>query len=64
MRRARTVRTAALATAGRRSAPIERWDTMPVRLNDTSAFRNLGTEPLELLVYGVSKDLDTKTRRG
>jgi hypothetical protein len=36
---------------------------MPVRLNDTSAFRNLGTEPLELLVYGVSKDLDTKTRR-
>ena len=47
-------------TVGTETAPIKKWDAVPVRLNDTSSFRNTGTEPLELLVYGVAKDMDSK----
>jgi mannose-6-phosphate isomerase-like protein (cupin superfamily) len=47
-------------TVGAETAPIGKWDTIPVRLNDTSSFKNTGTEPLELLVYGVAKDMESK----
>jgi len=47
-------------TVGSETAPIGKWDTIPVRLNDTSSFKNTGTEPLELLVYGVAKDMESK----
>jgi len=47
-------------TIGNETAPVGQWDAIPVRLGDTSSFKNTGTEPLELLVYGVAKDMDTK----
>lgn len=47
-------------TVGTETAPIGKWDTIPVRLNDTNSFKNTGTEPLELLVYGVAKDMESK----
>jgi mannose-6-phosphate isomerase-like protein (cupin superfamily) len=47
-------------TVGTETAPVRKWDAVPVRLNETSSFKNTGTEPLELLVYGVAKDMDAK----
>jgi mannose-6-phosphate isomerase-like protein (cupin superfamily) len=47
-------------TVGTETAPVGKWDTIPVRLNETSSFTNTGTEPLELLVYGVAKDMESK----
>jgi mannose-6-phosphate isomerase-like protein (cupin superfamily) len=42
------------------SAPVKTWDAIPVRLGETSRFVNTGTEPLELLVVGVARDMDAK----
>ncbi len=47
-------------TVGNETAPIRKWDAVPVRLNDTSSFRNTGSEPLEMIVYGVAKDMESK----
>ena len=47
-------------TVGTETAPVGKWDTIPARLGDTSSFTNTGTEPLELLVYGVAKDMESK----
>ena len=47
-------------TVGTETAPVGKWDTIPARLGDTSSFKNTGTEPLELLVYGVAKDMESK----
>jgi uncharacterized cupin superfamily protein len=47
-------------TAGTDTTPIKKWDAVAVRLGETSSFKNTGTEPLELLVYGVAKDMDAK----
>jgi mannose-6-phosphate isomerase-like protein (cupin superfamily) len=47
-------------TVGTETAPVGKWDTIPVRLNETSSFANTGSEPLELLVYGVAKDMESK----
>jgi mannose-6-phosphate isomerase-like protein (cupin superfamily) len=48
-------------TVGAESAPIVAGDAIPVRLGETSSLANAGPEPLELLVIGVAKDLETKT---
>jgi len=48
-------------TVGAESAPIAVGDAIPVRLGETSTLANAGTEPLELLVIGVAKDLEAKT---
>ena len=48
-------------TIGSESAPIVAGDAIPVRLGETSAIVNAGTEPLELLVIGVARDLEAKT---
>jgi mannose-6-phosphate isomerase-like protein (cupin superfamily) len=48
-------------TVGAETAPIVPGDAIPIRLGETSALVNAGTEPLELLVVGVAKDLDAKT---
>jgi mannose-6-phosphate isomerase-like protein (cupin superfamily) len=47
-------------TVGTETASIAPGDAIPVRLGETSALANAGTEPLELLVIGVAKDLDAK----
>jgi mannose-6-phosphate isomerase-like protein (cupin superfamily) len=48
-------------TVGAEAAPIAVGDAIPVRLGETSTLANVGSEPLELLVIGVAKDLDAKT---
>jgi mannose-6-phosphate isomerase-like protein (cupin superfamily) len=48
-------------TVGGESAPIVAGDAIPVRLGETSTIVNGGSEPLELLVIGVARDLDAKT---
>lgn len=42
------------------SAPVTTGDAIPIKLGETSAFRADGSEPLELLVIGVAKDLEAK----
>ncbi len=42
-------------------APVTAGDAIPVRLGETSRFTAQGSEPLELLVIGIAKDLDAKT---
>lgn len=49
-------------TVGAETAPVVRWDAIPVRIGETSLFTNTGTEPLELFVMGVAKDMATKTQ--
>jgi mannose-6-phosphate isomerase-like protein (cupin superfamily) len=39
------------------SAPIVKWDAIPVQLNEAHSFENTGTEPLELMVVGISREL-------
>lgn len=48
-------------TVGAETAPVQRWNAVPVSLGETSRFTNTGTEPLELLVVGVARDMETKT---
>jgi mannose-6-phosphate isomerase-like protein (cupin superfamily) len=48
-------------TVGAETAPIVPGDAIPIRLGETSALANAGTEPLELLVIGVARDLEAKT---
>ncbi|MDP6800063.1 MAG: cupin domain-containing protein [SAR202 cluster bacterium] len=47
-------------SVGSETAPATKWDAIPVGLNETSSFSNTGSEPLELLVMGVAKDMNTK----
>jgi mannose-6-phosphate isomerase-like protein (cupin superfamily) len=42
------------------TAPIHAGDVVPIQLNDAHSVENTGTEPLELLIVGVSRD---NTRR-
>jgi mannose-6-phosphate isomerase-like protein (cupin superfamily) len=44
------------------SAPVQKGDAIPVRVGETSTFTNTGSEPLELLVIGVARDMEAKTR--
>lgn len=48
-------------TVGAETAPVQRWNAVPVSPGETSRFTNTGTEPLELLVVGVARDLETRT---
>jgi len=45
---------------GTESAAIHAGDAVPVRLDETQAFTNNGTEPLEFLIVGVAKDFVAK----
>jgi mannose-6-phosphate isomerase-like protein (cupin superfamily) len=47
---------------GSETAPVVKWDAIPVGLDETSSFANTGDEPLELLVMGVARDMETKLR--
>ena len=46
---------------GAETAPVQRWNAIPVTLGETSAFTNSGAEPPELLVVAVARDMETKT---
>lgn len=52
---------AGTVTVGAETAPVERWNAIPVALGETSAFTNSGSDPLELLVVAVARDMETKT---
>lgn len=44
------------------SAAVRTGDAIPVRVGESSTFTNTGSGPLELLVIGVARDMDAKTR--
>lgn len=48
------------AHIGSESAAIHAGDAIPVRVEESQAFSNTGTEPLEFLVVGVAKDFAAK----
>jgi mannose-6-phosphate isomerase-like protein (cupin superfamily) len=45
---------------GKETAPVREGDAIPIHLSDAHSFENNGSEPLEFLVIGVSRD---NTRR-
>jgi len=48
------------ATIGAESAAIKEGDAVPAAINESRAIRNNGTAPLELMVIGIAKDMETK----
>jgi mannose-6-phosphate isomerase-like protein (cupin superfamily) len=44
------------------SAAVKTGDAIPVRIGEKSLLTNTGTEPLELLVVGVARDMEAKLR--
>lgn len=46
---------------GAETAPVARWNAIPVSPGETSSFTNTGSDPLELLVVAVARDMETKT---
>jgi mannose-6-phosphate isomerase-like protein (cupin superfamily) len=43
-------------------APVKTGDAIPIRIGESSLFTNTGSEPLELFVMGVAKDMAAKTQ--
>ena len=65
--------TVTMASGGRganaETAPVHTGDAVPVQLNEVHSFANTGSQPLEFLIVGVSRDsnrrvdsVDTKPR--
>jgi mannose-6-phosphate isomerase-like protein (cupin superfamily) len=52
--------TVTVTGASSETAPIRTADAIPIRLGESSLFANTGTEPLELFVMGVAKDMAAK----
>jgi mannose-6-phosphate isomerase-like protein (cupin superfamily) len=46
---------------GPETAPLRRWNAIPVTVGERSSFTNTGSEPLELLVVAVARDMEAKT---
>jgi mannose-6-phosphate isomerase-like protein (cupin superfamily) len=44
------------------TAPIRAGDALPIKIGESSSFSNTGSEPLELFVMGVAKDMAAKTQ--
>ncbi len=42
--------------SGSEVAPIRAGDAIPIQLNDVHSFENTGSEPLEFMIVGVSRD--------
>jgi mannose-6-phosphate isomerase-like protein (cupin superfamily) len=42
------------------TAQIKTGDAIPILMGQTSSFENTGSEPLELMVIGVARDMDAK----
>jgi mannose-6-phosphate isomerase-like protein (cupin superfamily) len=54
--------TATVKGATTETAPVRTGDALAIRLGETSLFTNSGSEPLELFVMGVAKDMAAKTQ--
>jgi mannose-6-phosphate isomerase-like protein (cupin superfamily) len=48
------------ATVGQETAAIKAGDAIPIRVGETKAFENTGSEPLEFLVVGIARDMNKK----
>jgi len=44
------------------TAPVRTGDAIPIRIGESTQFTNTGSEPLELFVMGVAKDMAAKTQ--
>jgi mannose-6-phosphate isomerase-like protein (cupin superfamily) len=51
---------AGTAAIGTETAPIREGDAVPAAINESRAFRNTGSEPLEFMVLGIAKDMAAK----
>ena len=47
---------------GAETAPVRAGDAIPIRIGESSVFANTGTEPLELFVMGVARDVAAKAQ--
>ena len=47
-------------TVGDETAPIHTGDAIPVRLAEKKSFANTGDQPLEFMVIGIARDMETK----
>jgi quercetin dioxygenase-like cupin family protein len=54
--------TVTLKGATSETAPVVTGDAIPIKIGETSFFTNTGTEPLELFIMGVAKDMAAKTQ--
>jgi mannose-6-phosphate isomerase-like protein (cupin superfamily) len=54
--------TVTIKGAAADTAPIRTGDAIPVKIGESSSFTNTGSEPLELFVMGVAKDMAAKTQ--
>jgi len=52
--------TVTVKGANAETAPVKTGDALAVRIGETSMFTNTGSEPLEVFVMGVAKDMATK----
>ena len=51
---------AGTATIGGETAQVRAGDAVPAAINESRSFRNSGSEPLELMVIGVARDMEAK----
>jgi len=54
--------TVTVKGAASETAPVKTGDALPIRIGETSIFPNTGSEPLELFVMGVARDMAAKTQ--
>jgi mannose-6-phosphate isomerase-like protein (cupin superfamily) len=54
--------TVTIKGAASETAPVRTGDALPVKIGESSLFTNTGSEPLELFVMGVAKDMAAKTQ--
>ena len=47
-------------TIGDETAPIHTGDAIPVRMGEKKSFANTGSDPLEFLIIGIARDMETK----
>jgi oxalate decarboxylase/phosphoglucose isomerase-like protein (cupin superfamily) len=51
-----TAKVSAGVQGASETAPIKAGDAIPIQLNEIHSFENTGTQPLEFLIVGVSRD--------
>jgi mannose-6-phosphate isomerase-like protein (cupin superfamily) len=54
--------TVTIKGATPQTAAVRAGDAVPIRIGETSQFANTGSEPLELFVMGVARDMAAKAR--
>jgi mannose-6-phosphate isomerase-like protein (cupin superfamily) len=54
--------TVTVKGAASETAAVKTGDAIPIRIGESSLFTNTGSEPLELFVMGVAKDMAAKTQ--